>query len=246
MSEETMVPTQRAGLSEVERVIDTFTEPTKTFTDILRSTSWWLPFVLFAVLSLLSSFTIDMRVGFDTVAQNTMDTNPKQQEKMADLDAAQKATQLRLMAASYRYSSYAAPLFVLAVAALGALGLWGSFNFILGAKTTFRQMFAVWMYATLPRLLSAVLMIILLFIGDNEGFQFRNPVGTNLGFYFPDAAPWLRTLMTAFDVVGLWVLALLVLGTSIVAGVKRSQAAMVVVGWWALFLVISIVAASFS
>ena len=34
------------GLSQVERVVDTFVAPSKTFTDILRSTSWWLPFLL--------------------------------------------------------------------------------------------------------------------------------------------------------------------------------------------------------
>ena len=32
-----------AGLSQVERVVDTFIAPSKTITDILRSTSWWLP-----------------------------------------------------------------------------------------------------------------------------------------------------------------------------------------------------------
>jgi hypothetical protein len=32
------------GLSQVERVVDTFVASSKTFTDILRSTSWWLPF----------------------------------------------------------------------------------------------------------------------------------------------------------------------------------------------------------
>jgi hypothetical protein len=28
------------GLSQVERVVDTFIAPTKTFTDILRNTTW--------------------------------------------------------------------------------------------------------------------------------------------------------------------------------------------------------------
>ena len=34
------------GLSQVERVVDTFVAPSKTFADILRSTSWWLPFLI--------------------------------------------------------------------------------------------------------------------------------------------------------------------------------------------------------
>ena len=40
------------GLSQMERVVDTFVAPKKTFTDILRSTSWWLPFLLMVLVTL--------------------------------------------------------------------------------------------------------------------------------------------------------------------------------------------------
>jgi hypothetical protein len=50
------------GLSQVERVVDTFIAPTKTFTDILRSTSWWLPFLLAVVVSLGVTYAIDKQV----------------------------------------------------------------------------------------------------------------------------------------------------------------------------------------
>jgi hypothetical protein len=66
----------------------------------------------------------------------------------------------------------------------------------------------------------------------------QNPVGTNLAYYMPDAAPWLRTILSFFDVIGLWVLALLVIGTAIVAKVPRSKAAMVVIGWWLFGLIV--------
>ena len=33
-------------LSQAERVVDTFIAPSKTFTDILRSSSWWLPWLI--------------------------------------------------------------------------------------------------------------------------------------------------------------------------------------------------------
>jgi hypothetical protein len=131
------------------------------------------------------------------------------------------------------------------VSALGALGLWGTFNFVLGAKTTFGQMFAVWMYAALPRLIASLLMIVTLFFGGTaESFNVKNPVGTNPGFYLPDAAPWLKMLLSSFDVFTFWVLALLILGTSIVASVKRAQAAAVVLSWWILIVILSVVGAA--
>ena len=42
MSDAAVAGPMGTGLSEVERVVDTFIAPTKTFTDILRSASWWL------------------------------------------------------------------------------------------------------------------------------------------------------------------------------------------------------------
>ena len=230
-------------LSQAERVVDTFISPSKTFADLLRSTSWWLPFLLASVLSIAASLTIEKQVGWDTVVQNSLHSSPKQEAQFAEMEPKQRATQLHAMAAGYRYSSFASPIIILIFTALGALGLWASFNFGLGAQTTFGQMFALWMFASLPRLLSSVLMIVtLLFGGNAEGFDLKNPVGTNIGFYAPDAAPWLRTLLGFADVIGLWTIALLVIGTAIVAKVKRGQAAAVIVGWWVLILVVSVAA----
>ncbi len=42
-----------AGLSEGARLIDTFIAPTKTFTDLRRNASWWAPFALMAIVSVL-------------------------------------------------------------------------------------------------------------------------------------------------------------------------------------------------
>ena len=228
-----------AGLSQVDRVINTYVAPSKTFTDILRSTSWWLPFLLIVVVSLFSTVVIDKKVGFDTVVQNANHDSPKQEEKLAEMQPEQRATQLRIMAKAYRYSSYASVVFVLIFSAIAALVLWATFNFGLGAQTTFGQMFAVWMYAGLPKLLIWLLMIIMLLFGGNtESFNMKNPVGTNLGFYLSDSAAWVRTLFGFFDVLGIWALVLLVIGTAIVAKVTRRQAAMVVVGWWLLIIIV--------
>ena len=50
------------GLSQLERVVNTFVAPTATFKDILRSTSWWLPFVLTVVAAppVINSVAVSM------------------------------------------------------------------------------------------------------------------------------------------------------------------------------------------
>jgi len=229
------------GLNEVERVVDVFVAPSKTFTDILRSATWWLPFVLLVVVTLGVTVVVDKQVGFARVAENQIRQNPKQEEAMNNLTPEQRAQRLRGMAVGYRYTSYASFVFILMFVAVAALLYWASFNFGLGAQTTYGQMFAVWMYASMPRLISGILAILtLLFGGNADAYDMRNPVGTNLAYYMPDAAPWLRAFLSFFDVIGLWVLVLLIIGTAIVAKVPRGKAAMVVVGWWIFGLLVTV------
>ena len=126
------------------------------------------------------------------------------------------------------------------MAALSTLVLWASFNFGLGARTTYGQMFAVWIYAALPKSLMAILASVLLFANVNtESFDIRNPAGTNLGYYMPDASAGLKAALGFFDIFGLWSLALLVIGTATIARKTKGQAAAIIVGWWLLILLVS-------
>jgi hypothetical protein len=233
------------GLSQVERVVDTFVAPTKTFKDILRNRSWWLPFLLTVLVSLSVTFAIDRQVGFERVVENQIQASPKQQDALANLTPEQRAARVHGMAIGYRYTSFAFPVLILLFAAIASLVLVGTFNFGLGATTTFGEMFCLWMYCSLPKLITGLLTIVTLYLGGNaEGFDLKNPVGTNLAYYLPDASPGIKSALGFFDVIGIWSLVLLVLGTAIIARVSRGKAAAVVVGWWIFVLIISAASAA--
>ncbi len=99
----------RPRLSHVARVVDTFLAPSRTFEDILQSTSWWLPFLLAAIFSSATAYVIEKKVGFDTVSQNLVHDNPAQEERMSSLEPKQRTAQLHAMTVGTRYSTYAAP-----------------------------------------------------------------------------------------------------------------------------------------
>jgi len=241
MSDGAIVDGQGAGLSQVERVVDTFVAPSKTFKDILRSTSWWLPFVLLVLVTWGSSAVVEKQVGWARVAENQIHQNPKQEEQMSSLTPEARAAQLQKVGVAYRYFTFGSFVFILLFVAIGALLYWASFNFGLGAQTTFGQMFAVWMYASLPRLLTGLLAIVTLLFGSNaEAYDLKNPVGTNLAYFMPDAGPALKTVLSFIDLIGIWQLILLVIGTAIVAKVSTGKAAAVVVGWWLFGLIVSV------
>jgi len=235
------------GLSQVERVVDTFVAPSKTFTDILRSTSWWLPFLLMVLFAAASAFAIDKKIGFDRVTELAIQQSPKQADQIAQLTPEQRAQQMSIRAVFTKDFTYGAGIFVLIFVAIAALLNWASMNFGFGAKTTFGQNFAVSMYSALPLIFIYVLNIILIYAGANtENFNLNNPVGTNLGYYFADSAPWVKTAFSFFDVFRLWSLFLTVIGTAIIARKSKAQAAIVVVGWWfvTLLVVTGLVAAA--
>ena len=100
-------------------------------------------------------------------------------------------------------------------------------------------MFAVWIYAGLTGLVGAVLIILMLVLAGGENFNPQNPIGTSIGYYLSaDSAHWLKSLLGSFDLLVFWFMALLIIGTSIVAKVKRSTAAAIIIGWWVLIVII--------
>ncbi len=235
-----VLPIEGQPLSQGERLLDTFIAPTKTFTDILRSTSWWLPFLLAVIVSFASAFAIDKNVGFDRVAELAVEQSPTQSDRLAQLTPDARAAQMHARAVGTKYSTYASGVFFLFFGALFALLNWAGLNFGLGAKTTFGQNFAVAMYASLPRLFVLLLNIVFLYAGVNtENFNLNNPVGTNIGYYLTDSPHWVQAALGFFDIFGLWTLVLSVIGCAIIARKSYQQAAYVVVGWFLFFLVLA-------
>lgn len=241
MTDEAVLLEPVAGLSQVERVVDTFVAPSKTFTDILRSANWVVPFLLMTVLSYVAVFAIDKKVGWDQVIQNQTAASPKAQEQLAELTPEQRDQRMKVSIVIAKVISYIIPLFILAMGAVVALVFWASFNFGLGAQTKYSQVLAVWMYASLPKAIQSLLITAILFLGHNqESYDPNHPIGTNLGYFLTSSPNWLRTFFTWFDLFGIWSLVLLVIGMAVIAKKKTGQSAAVVVGWWVLCLLVAV------
>jgi Yip1 domain len=238
---------ESAGLSQVERIVDTFVAPTKTFTDIRRNASWWLPFLLSILVSISFAASIDHKIGFDQVAQANINRNAQAQQNMSNLPDAQRDQAIHRIAGFTRVVSYLYPVLGLIFAVISAGILMLTFNFGLGAKGSYKEYLAVWFYAGLPYLIKFLLAAIAIFAGVNaEQFDINNPVGTNVGWYLTSDVPlWVRTLFSSADVFTVWVVLLLILGCSTIARVKRSSAAIVIIGWWVLIILGSTIMAAF-
>jgi hypothetical protein len=225
-----------AGLSEIERVVDTFIAPSKTFEDIRRSSSWWMPFLIMLIFSAASAFVIDRQVGFDRAYENSLTHLPPfLQDAINKLPPDQKAATIQRGVSQQRNGTYGAGVFLLIIFSIYSLLIWASFNFGLGAKLAYKQVFAVTWYAALPYIFRSILtIIILMFVDSSESFLVSNPVGTNPAYYMPDAAGWLKGFLISFDAVGIWSLILMILGMAIVSKKSFTQSAVIVVIFWLL------------
>jgi Yip1 domain len=225
-------------LSQGQRVVYTFTAPSKTFTDIRRDRSWWLPWLLGVVGLLIFIFAMQSKIGWTKATELGMKQSPKQAEQYAAMTPSQRGVAEKFTMGVW----YAIPILTPVVAAVIALVLWGTINFLFGGKATFWEVFAVWMYAGLPLVIKWLLAAIVLFAGlDADSFNPRNPVGTNIGYYLsPEMPKWLISLGTSLDIFMIWSMILAGIGLAIVGRVKRSAGLTAIFGWWILIILISV------
>lgn len=250
MSVQTELQNQTAApeLSLMARVVDAYIAPSKTFNDIRRNASWWLPFALTAVLALLFSYVVIHKIGIPTLVDGVIRQSGALEEKIANSSPEQAVALRHGMEMQFKFM-YVAPVFMLVVGLLCSAIFLGTANFVFGGRATYKQMLAVWFHGTLPLAIASLLTIVTVFAGiSGDAFNIKNAVGTNVGYYLMDGSTprWLVTMLSSVDLLAIWAALLLTLGVSTVAGIKRGSAAVVVFGWWGLYVLVQTGIAAFT
>ena len=232
------------GLSQLQRVTNTFSAPSKTFEDIKRGNkSWWMPFLIMILIGYVLFASITLKVGWAQVAENVIHADAKSEERMDKMPADQRATAMKWTAYSMEGAFAASPVLVLVFVSLGSLVFWGTINFVFGGKATFGKVFAVSMYTSLPGIFKSLLGAIVLFTGAApESFNLNNFAPTSVGAFLNplETNAALYKLASALDITTIWSMALMGIGLAVVAGVKRTSGYIAVFGWWGLIVLISV------
>jgi len=228
---------QPAPLSEWARVINVFAAPTKTFTDLRRSASWWVPFLLLSIMSLVFVYTVDQKIGFRKVAENQIQASPRAEQRIEQLPAPQHEQAMQRQTTFFRNFSYSYPIVILIWNLLIAAILFATFKFAASADIKFKTTVAIVMYAALPLLVKTLLATISVAAGAAaDSFTFQNPVATNPGYFLnPADSHFLYSFATAMDIFMFWTLIVTAIGFSCVSKVKRSTALAIVFAWYFVF-----------
>jgi len=226
------VPIEQKPLSQVERIVDTFVAPTKTFTDLKRSSNWIVAWLLLAIFTVAMVVVVDKKLGMEKVVDNGLALQPKQAAQLDKLSPEQRAAQMEKIVKFNQVFAYSSPIVILIFLAIVAAVQLATFNFGLGTELTFNQCLAVTMYSSLPGIVKSLLAIVLLVMGVDDSFTFQNPVASNLSPLVDSSSHFLYSFATSVDLFTIWTLILAGIGFSCLTKVKRGTCMAVVFGWW--------------
>jgi hypothetical protein len=230
-------PIPEPALSEGARIVNTFIAPSKTFTDLRRSASWWAPWILISIFSIAFIYTVGKQIGFEQVSRNAV-AHSSRADQFDKLPADQQAKQLEFSTKILKFFTYFSPVMILFYFLIETAVLWVTFKVGVGGETSFKAAYAIVMYAALPGIVGAILGIIALFAGVNpEGFDINNPVGTNLAYYLdPETTgKFVRGMASSLDIINIWTIVLIGIGFACTSKVKRSTAITIVAVWYLVY-----------
>ena len=236
----TRVESESTALSQFQRVACVFYAPSRTFEDIRRGkNSWWLPLLLIAMANGVFFAAITIKIGWEQVVENLFRLNPI----MSQLPPDQAKSLARHAVSFIEWSVLANPIGILIGVALMSVVLVGTLNFVFGARAKFGSILAVGMYAILPHIIQLLLGTIVIMLGGApDWFNLNNFSPTNVGAFLDplQTNKSLYTLASSLDIVNIWMLFLLGVGSAIVAKCKHSFSLVAVYGLWAIGVLVSI------
>lgn len=216
------------ALSEPQRLINVFIAPSKTFTDLKRNASWWVPWLISALFTLATAFVIVQKVDVPRLAQHRAEQSKFAQQRLEQATPEQREQSMRLQATILKVQYFIRPVFGLLFGLIAAAILMAVFNFILGAEVPFQRAMAVVFYASLPSLIKLVLLCLTLFFNsDPSGLDPDiNPVATNVGFFLdPQGNKFIYYLASGIDAIAIWVTILTGIGFATVSSNRKPSMA---------------------
>ena len=211
------------GMGAFSRIIGVFFEPGKTFEDIGKRPSWFLPLLLTILAGLAFYVAYGQHVGWERMLRQQMATNTRVQQQMERIPAEQRdsaiATQSKVMGGGYYVSAVVFIPIVMLVSAAILLGL----TAMMSAGLRYKQVFAVVCFAGLPMVIKHALSIVVVFLKNPDDFNIINPLAFNFAALMDpiSSSKFLYTIAVSFDLFAIWVILLTATGLSAAAGKRK-------------------------
>ncbi len=231
------------GLTEPQRLINTFIAPSKTFADIRRNASWWVPWLISAIFALSFGIVAVQKIDMARFVQQQIEKSPSAQQRMERLSPEQRAQGMAIQATITKVTFYLIPLFSLIAGLIIAAVLMAIFNFMLGAEVPFSRALAVTFYAGVPGILKSILLMVsLIASADPSTIDIAgSPMPTNLAFFLdPQGNKFIYSILGSLDIFTIWFVVLLGMGFAIASSNRKPTVSTGITTVFIAFLILAL------
>lgn len=229
-----ITPTPAEKTNPFQRIIGVFIAPTETFESIARRPDVAMPLIIHLVLALVIGLVMVRYFDFAAPAREAM-------EAQGNASQAQIDQAVRFSSAIGKTLTYASPLLALLYFLIVASVLYLVFR-MFGGDATWQQAFSVTLYAGFVRALLSIIMAVILVArgGTTNPAEVDIIVRSNPAFLVDHVSqPVLYSLLANFDLFIIWYVVVLIIGFAIISKVSRAKAASIIIGLWAIKMLIA-------
>lgn len=212
-----------AGMGTFSRITGVFFEPGKTFEDIGRRPTWFVPLLL-SILAVVVFYTAyGQHDGWERFLRQQMATNQRLAQQMEQVPPDQRDARIALQARITGISYTVGPAIFMPIVLLISSGILLGITAMMSAGLRYKQVFAVVCFAALPGVVKFLLATVVVFLKNPDDFNLQNPLAFNIAAFMDQAtaSKFLYTFAAAFDVFTIWTILLTATGLTAAAGRKR-------------------------
>ena len=195
------------------RALEVFTSPGRAFESIVRRPDFLVPLIIMTVSSIVVVEAMLQKVGVGRIIRHSIEMSGRASQLTPEqIDQAVQRTSAITGILMRAGAVVGVPIFLLVIAAVGLFVV----NVVFGASANFKTCFSVVCYANLVLLISAVLGLVMILLGDVEQFNAENFTPTTVGFFLNphETSKPLYTLASSFDLLRIWFIVLASMGLS--------------------------------
>src|SRR5437660_1241454 len=124
------MPTETStGLSELQRITNTFISPSKTLEDIRRNASWWVPWLIIGVFAGVAFVMFTRKIDVEQFVREQI-ANSSRAQAFESLSKEQQEQQIAITVKITKITPYLLPVYTLIGGLIAAAVLMAAFNFI--------------------------------------------------------------------------------------------------------------------
>lgn len=234
-------PPETSAMSTISGV---FFEPGQVFQGLRDRPRFLVATIICIVFYMAFQVTFFQKVGYERVVREAVENGPRADQMTPE----QKETAIRIQGGPIvKVITFAVTPLIFAAIFAGGAALYLLGSMLMAKQISYKQGLAIWAYSTLPPLvLAMVVNIILIFLKSPDDYDIvaasrRGLVRANLSFLSDaKAAPILYTFLGSLDVFAFYGMFLAALGLRKVGKMTSGSAWGIVLGIWIFGLVVKI------